>query len=180
MTFMYNTALAVLALPTSVSAIPVPLLPAGRPYLPEGMSHADDEAVHSALLSAGEQATGEQATFTVPSPQFVAQEQDHFDGTNMNQWNQAYFVNDTFWVPGSDAPIFLCVGGEGPPLTGASVVASVHCSVASQWLAETKALMFGVEHRYYGCHNASACPVDEMKTTADLKFLSSRQALGGE
>lgn len=62
-------------------------------------------------------------------------------------WQQAYYVNDTFYVPGSDAPVFVCVGGEGPALTGAAVVDSVHCSVASQWLSETKALMFAVEHR---------------------------------
>lgn len=94
-------------------------------------------------------------------------------------WNQAYYVNDTFWVPGSDAPVFVCVGGEGPALTGAAVVDSEHCSVASQWLSETKALMFAVEHRYYGCHNASACPVTSMADgpNSGLKYLSSRQAL---
>ena len=88
-------------------------------------------------------------------------------------------MNDTFWVPGSDAPVFVCVGGEGPALTGAAVVDSEHCSVASQWLSETKALMFAVEHRYYGCHNASACPVTSMKDgqNSGLKYLSSRQAL---
>ena len=26
---------------------------------------------------------------------------------------QAYYVNATYWKSGSDAPIFLCVGGEG-------------------------------------------------------------------
>ena len=41
-------------------------------------------------------------------------------------WNQAYYVNDTFWVPGSDAPVFVCVGGEGPALTGAAVVEPDH------------------------------------------------------
>ena len=101
-----------------------------------------------------------------PAPQYFTQKTDHFDESSDRTWSQAFYVNDTFWVPGSDAPIFVCVGGEGPALTGASVVASVHCSVASQWLAETKALMFGVEHRYYGCHNASACPVDSMSSTA--------------
>ena len=71
------------------------------------------------------------------------------------------------------------MGGEGPALDGSAVVDSEHCSVASQWLPETKALMFAVEHRYYGCHNASACPVSSMKPGPDsgLKYLSSRQAL---
>ena len=67
-------------------------------------------------------------------------------------------MNDTFWVPGSDAPIFLCVGGEGPQLDGSVLVASPHCNNAVEWLPETKALMLAVEHRYYGCHNESACP----------------------
>ena len=41
-----------------------------------------------------------------------------------------------------------------------------------------KALMFAVEHRYYGCHNASACPYNvESSDPADLRFLSSRQAV---
>lgn len=93
-------------------------------------------------------------------------------------WQQAYFVNDKFWKPGSDAPIFLCVGGEGPPLDGSAVVSSVHCNVAVEWLAEKKALMFALEHRYYGCHNMSACPVSDFSAgTSALKFLSSRQAV---
>ena len=55
---------------------------------------------------------------------------------------QAFYVNDTFFVRGSDAPIFLCVGGEGPPLDGTAVTASVHCNVAVEFLPQTKALMF--------------------------------------
>ena len=83
-------------------------------------------------------------------------------------------MNATFWEKGSDAPVFLCVGGEGPPLDGSVVVASPHCNVAVEWLKETKAIMFAVEHRYYGCHNASACPF----VHGDAKpwqWLSSRQ-----
>ena len=65
-----------------------------------------------------------QTAGSYPLPQYVTQDQDHFDNTNENTWNQAYYVNDTFWVPGSDAPVFVCVGGEGPALTGAAVVDS--------------------------------------------------------
>ena len=85
-------------------------------------------------------------------------------------------MNDTFFVPGSNAPVFLCVGGEGPPLDGSVVVASVHCNVAVEWLPATGALMLAVEHRYYGCHNASACPYSAADPQP-LKWLSSRQAL---
>eukprot|EP00928_Gymnodinium_smaydae_P009780 TRINITY_DN13669_c0_g1_i1.p1 TRINITY_DN13669_c0_g1~~TRINITY_DN13669_c0_g1_i1.p1 ORF type:complete len:498 (-),score=80.24 TRINITY_DN13669_c0_g1_i1:101-1594(-) len=112
-----------------------------------------------------------------PAPQYVVQPQDHFDGTNSKVWNQAYYVNDTFWKSGSDAPVYLCVGGEGPPIDGSAVVSSVHCNVAAEWMSETGALMFALEHRYYGCHNMSACPVDSFKPADALKYLSSRQAV---
>jgi len=113
-----------------------------------------------------------------PSAQYVTTLQDHFDKSNDHQWQQAYFVNDTFWVPGSDAPVFLCVGGEGPALEGDAVVDSVHCSNAAEWLQEKGALMFALEHRYYGCHNMSACPVDDFSDQKSaLEFLSSHQAV---
>lgn len=111
-----------------------------------------------------------------PKPRFVEQPQDHFDATNTRTWQQAYYVNDTFFVKGSDAPVFLCVGGEGPPIDGSAVVRSVHCSVATEWLQETGALMVAVEHRYYGCHNASACPYNSLDAKP-LTWLSSHQAV---
>ena len=57
-----------------------------------------------------------------PAQYFTEQKQDHFDPASSRTWSQAFFVNDTFWRPGSDAPIFLCVGGEGPALDGSVVV----------------------------------------------------------
>jgi len=113
-----------------------------------------------------------------PPPRYYAVDQDHFDGSNNKTWWQAYYVNDTFWKPGSEAPVFLCVGGEGPALDGSAVVSSVHCNDAVEMLSATKAIMFAVEHRYYGCHNASSCPVPNVQAPGALKFLSSRQALG--
>jgi len=114
-----------------------------------------------------------------PSPQFATQLQDHFDKQNTNTWQQAYYVNATYWKgSASEAPVFLCVGGEGPALDGSAVVSSVHCNLAVEWLQETGALMFALEHRYYGCHNMSACPVKDFKNaTSALRFLSSRQAV---
>ncbi len=112
-----------------------------------------------------------------PPPSFFTQKQDHFDPSNTHTWQQAYYVNATYWAgPGSSAPVFLCVGGEGPALDGSVVVASPHCNVAVEWLPETKGLMFAVEHRYYGCHNESACPYTA-STKNPLQFLSSRQAI---
>lgn len=109
--------------------------------------------------------------------QYHLQLQDHFDPSNNKTWHQAYYVNDTFWKPQSSAPIFLCVGGEGPALDASAVQNSVHCNIAVEWLKETKALMFALEHRYYGCHNSSACPVQDLTSPDSLRFLSSRQAV---
>lgn len=103
--------------------------------------------------------------------------QDNFDGSNTNTWQQAYFVNDTFWKGNSDAPVFLCVGGEGPPMDGSYVQASDHCNIAVEWLQSTGALMFALEHRYYGCHNISACPVSDFNHPDAFRFQGSRQAL---
>jgi serine protease 16 len=61
------------------------------------------------------------ATVASPSARYLVQRQDHFDGSNSNTWLQAYYVNDSQWTPGTRAPVFLCIGGEGPPLDGSVV-----------------------------------------------------------
>lgn len=53
----------------------------------------------------------------------------------------------------------------------------MHCNDAVEWLHETGAILFAVEHRYYGCHNMSACPVTSFSSPDDLRYLSSAQAL---
>ena len=110
----------------------------------------------------------------LPKARLFKQQQDHFDGSNANFWMQNYYVNDTFWTPGSDAPIFLCVGGEGPAFDGSVVVDSVHCSNAVSWLPEVNGLMFAVQHRYYGCDNGNTCPVSDFSSPTALEYLSSR------
>ena len=84
-----------------------------------------------------------------PPPRYFTQSVDHFDGSNSDTWQQAYYVNDTFFKGAADsnAPVFVCVGGEGPPLDGSVVRSSVHCNVAVEWLQETGALMVALEHR---------------------------------
>ena len=79
------------------------------------------------------QSSSTNSDITYPSPQvFANQRQDHFSGDNANVWGQYYYVNDTFWKGAtSNAPIFLCVGGEGPAFDGSVVVDSVHCSNAA-------------------------------------------------
>ena len=109
-----------------------------------------------------------------PAARYFTTLQDHFDPGNTNTWQQAYFVNDTFFD--GSGPVFVCVGGEGPALDGSAVVSSVHCNDAVELMPSVKALMLAVEHRYYGCHNTSACPYSS-HDSEPLRFLSSRQAL---
>ena len=74
-----------------------------------------------------------------PAPRYIEQSLDHFDPSNTRTWQQAYYVNDTFWD--GNGPVFLCVGGEGPPLDGSVVVSSVHCNNAVEFLPEVKAIL---------------------------------------
>jgi hypothetical protein len=60
---------------------------------------------------------------------FFKQTLDHFNRQDGRTFNQRYFVNDTFWDgPESNGPVFMCVGGEGPPLDASVLIDSVHCS----------------------------------------------------
>lgn len=37
---------------------------------------------------------------------------DHFNSSDQRMWNQAYYVNDTYFnLENESAPVFLCVGG---------------------------------------------------------------------
>ena len=43
--------------------------------------------------------------------QYVRQYVDHFNASDERMWNQAYYVNDTYFnVENESAPVFLCVG----------------------------------------------------------------------
>ena len=108
------------------------------------------------------------ATDSAPAS-YVDQAKDHFS-TQSGSWKQAYYVNDTYFTPGSNAPIFLCVGGEGPALDATAVSGSVHCNIAVEWLAETKALMLAVEHRYYGNMTGT---IDHSLLTLSVYFCSA-------
>ena len=57
----------------------------------------DGDAVISAALRAADDL--DQLPVDGPAARYFTTDQDHFDGTNTNTWQQAYFVNDTFWVP---------------------------------------------------------------------------------
>ena len=80
---------------------------------------------------------------------------NHFDtyiaqGTP-RRWSQRYYVDARFWC-GSGCPVFLYIGGEGPQ-------GPVSDHLFMWTLAEEHgALMFALEHRFYG----------ESRPTADM------------
>mmetsp|Transcript_39810 Transcript_39810/g.66777 ORF Transcript_39810/g.66777 Transcript_39810/m.66777 type:complete len:534 (-) Transcript_39810:120-1721(-) len=106
-----------------------------------------------------------------PEVQWFPQPLDHFNAKTNATWQQRYFVNSSFFD--GTGPVFLCVGGEGPALKPAVVVTGeVHCGLMMTMAAERNALVFAVEHRYYGESNPTAD-----LSTSNLQWLSSRQAL---
>jgi hypothetical protein len=106
---------------------------------------------------------------------YVNQSLDHFDRQESRTFQQRYFVSDTYWKKDDvNAPVFLCVGGEGPPLDRTVLTSSVHCSDMVELASQVGALMFALEHRYYGFSN----PFGSDFSTANLQWLNTEQALG--
>jgi len=105
---------------------------------------------------------------------FFEQRLDHFDRQLNGTFLQRYFVNETNWKGDENAPIFLCVGGEGPPMDRSVLVDSVHCSDMTELAPQHGALMFALEHRYYGPSN----PFRGDYSTEHFQWLNSEQALG--
>ncbi|XP_029373345.1 thymus-specific serine protease [Echeneis naucrates] len=101
----------------------------------------------------------------VAQEQWFTQKLDHFNGADSREWKQRYFVNEAFYRPGG--PVFLMIGGEGP--------ANPAWMQSGTWLTYAEklgALCLMLEHRFYGASH----PTDDL-STANLRFLSSRQAL---
>lgn len=108
-----------------------------------------------------------------PYAKSFQQRVDHFDRSNLDTFPQRYFINDTFWKgPESNAPVFLCVGGEGPPLTYMVLIASDHCNDMVMLAEQHGALMLALEHRYYG----PSVPTPDF-STENMRFLNSEQAV---
>lgn len=105
---------------------------------------------------------------------YHTQVQDHNDSNNTNTWQQAYYVNDHHWDGSKSSPVFIYIGGEGPLGPSGSVVSNFVTDV----LGKYNGLLLALEHRYYGCHNASSCPYDVVSPEPDhLRFCTSQQAL---
>lgn len=115
----------------------------------------------------------------------MTQQLDHFNRQDTTTFEQRYFLNTTYWKGPSDAaPVFFCVGGEGPPLDytvciifcpyvvlhfsllccyyliGQVLVSSVHCNDMVEIAYKYNALLVALEHRYYGPSN----PFDDFST----------------
>jgi serine protease 16 len=95
---------------------------------------------------------------------------DHFSA-DPRTFQQRYFVNATVHKLGG--PVFMCVGGEGPPLEEDVVVSGgLHCALMVDLAVRHSALIVALEHRYYG----KSQPFSDL-STANLRFLSSLHAL---
>mmetsp|Transcript_85057 Transcript_85057/g.214338 ORF Transcript_85057/g.214338 Transcript_85057/m.214338 type:complete len:572 (-) Transcript_85057:397-2112(-) len=104
---------------------------------------------------------------------FCQQKQDHFDPQNSVTWCQRYFVNATFWNRHKGGPVFVCVGGEGPAFSDDVLYHSNHCNDMTELAPQVGALLFAVEHRFYGY---SIPNVSDLSTRNLDRFLSSQQA----
>jgi pimeloyl-ACP methyl ester carboxylesterase len=105
---------------------------------------------------------------------YITQNVDHFDRSNTNTFGQRYFMNTSYWTgPESNAPVFLCIGGEGPPLNWLVLVSSDHCNDMVELAPKHGALMLALEHRYYG----PSMPNEGDFSNENLRFLSTEQAL---
>lgn len=104
---------------------------------------------------------------------YLTQRLDHFDRSVGGTFEQRYWVNASHFRK-DGGPVFLCVGGEGPPLDASVLSRSVHCSDAVELAEEAGALLVALEHRYYG----ASVPATAERGAKRLRHLSSQQAIG--
>ena len=110
---------------------------------------------------------------------FEEQISDHFSvgagapSSGIEVWRQRFFANVTYFA-GENAPVFLCVGGEGPALEARVVQdGGLHCGHMMDMAREVGALVLALEHRFYG----KSMPRPDFSNKS-LALLSSEQALG--
>ncbi|KAM6933246.1 thymus-specific serine protease [Xenentodon cancila] len=97
---------------------------------------------------------------------WIHQPLDHFNRQRRKTFPQRFFVNDAYWQR-PHGPVFLFIGGEGA-IFEFDVLTGHHVEMAKQH----GALLFAVEHRFYG----NSINPDGLKTE-NLADLSSQQAL---
>ncbi|XP_031554719.1 thymus-specific serine protease-like isoform X2 [Actinia tenebrosa] len=93
---------------------------------------------------------------------------DHFEVRtgNLRVFSQRYWRNAAYWRK-PDGPVFLYIGGEGA-LSGAEISGGHIVDMAKKY----GALLFAVEHRFYGRSIFAECFKDK-----NMGLLSSQQAL---
>ncbi|XP_070578228.1 thymus-specific serine protease-like [Ptychodera flava] len=97
---------------------------------------------------------------------YLPQPLDHFDPVVSGVYQQRYWMNSVFWNQ-PNGPVFLYIGGEGA-LSSAVVQSGEHVDLAMKY----GALIFAVEHRFYGASiNPDGLKIEQMQ------YLSSQQAL---
>ncbi|XP_072014566.1 LOW QUALITY PROTEIN: putative serine protease K12H4.7 [Amphiura filiformis] len=96
---------------------------------------------------------------------WITQRLNHFDDSNLQTWQQRYFVNDTFYKPGG--PVFLMIWGESEAYS-----VWIQEGMWIEWARQIGALCLMLEHRYYGMSH----PTKDV-STSNLRYLSSEQAL---
>ncbi|XP_060535811.1 thymus-specific serine protease-like [Cylas formicarius] len=92
---------------------------------------------------------------------------DHFSHVDNRTWLQRYYVNDEYFDAASRDRVFLQIGGES--------AASVGWMTFGSWAESAReygALMFMLEHRFYGESHPFADTSVE-----NLRYLSTHQAL---
>uniref|UniRef100_A0A4W3KCS1 Serine protease 59, putative n=1 Tax=Callorhinchus milii TaxID=7868 RepID=A0A4W3KCS1_CALMI len=104
-------------------------------------------------------------SFHEPIEHWFVQKVNHFNVADGRVWNQRFYINDTYYKPGS--PVFLMIGGEG--------ALNPTWMEHGTWLTYAKklnALCIFLEHRFYG----KSWPTQDL-STANLHYLRSSQAL---
>uniref|UniRef100_A0AC34FKJ4 ATP-dependent helicase C-terminal domain-containing protein n=1 Tax=Panagrolaimus sp. ES5 TaxID=591445 RepID=A0AC34FKJ4_9BILA len=106
------------------------------------------------------------------SQHWIEQPLDHFNISRTKTWFQRYWNNSNFYDPncfGQNCIIFLMIGGN----SGVNEKWITNPNVTYlQWAKSLKAMVFLLEHRFYGESQPSENISDE-----SLKYLSSKQAL---
>jgi hypothetical protein len=95
----------------------------------------------------------------------IVQRVDNFNPTNLDTWEQRYYRNNYFYMPGR--PMFVFLGGEWA-ITDYRMTNSLMYNMASYMNAN----IFYLEHRYYGESRPTPDVSDE-----NLRFLTPEQAL---
>ncbi len=111
-------------------------------------------------------------TADIPASWFRQQKVDHFNHQDKRIWEQRYYADARFYIPGG--PVFLRIGGQyalSPPFFGGSFESSY--PGITNLTRHFGAIKFSVEHRFYG----KSLPFGSDMSIQALQYLSSQQAL---